>query len=355
VFLARYDVTGTAQWAKSFAPSGSAGLFNLVTGLAVDAAGNAALTGYFNGPLTFGTTTLTPSQNYQTTAFVARCGPTGAVLWAKQSQQGTAGYVYATPTGLALDPAGNVAIGGSFTGAVTFGGNGLAPGSAGLVAAFVAKYEAGTGNVLWARQSTGSGSCYGQALAADGAGNFYLGGLNFGAATFGNLTTPAQASLYGVRFDGQGVAQWVATSLGNPRALRALAPGPGGKLTLAGVYQNYFPLSPTLGVSASEFAGTDVFIARLGGAVPLAARAALAATQLPAADLYPNPARATATVRLPAGAARQPLTLLDALGREVRRYPAPTAAETTLDLRGLPAGVYSLRGAGPAASRLVVE
>ena len=71
-------------------------------------------------------------------------------------------------------------------------------------------------------------------------------------------------------------------------------------------------------------------------------------------QLYPNPAHHTATLRLPAGPAPAPLTLTDAQGRTVRRYLAPAGPEAALDLQGLPAGLYLLRGAGPA-QRLVVE
>ena len=46
--------------------------------------------------------------------------------------------------------------------------------------------------------------------------------------------------------------------------------------------------------------------------------------------------------------------LADTLGRLVRRYPAPTPAETLLDLRGLPAGLYLLQ-VGSARQRLTVE
>ena len=70
--------------------------------------------------------------------------------------------------------------------------------------------------------------------------------------------------------------------------------------------------------------------------------------------LRANPARNTAILRLPAGAKRRPLLLLDALGREVRRYPAPTGTEATLDLRGLPAGVYVLRS-GTGSQRLAID
>ncbi|GAA4049516.1 hypothetical protein GCM10022409_40140 [Hymenobacter glaciei] len=84
---------------------------------------------------------------------------------------------------------------------------------------------------------------------------------------------------------------------------------------------------------------------------PLATKATAAT---PAAQIFPNPAHGTATLRLPAGTARQPLTLSDALGRLVRQYPAPVGAEAVLDLRGLPAGTYLVR-CGELTHRLVVE
>ena len=87
---------------------------------------------------------------------------------------------------------------------------------------------------------------------------------------------------------------------------------------------------------------------------PAAPLATTAAKVTPAAQLFPNPAHGTATLRLPAGAARQPLLLRDALGRLVRQYPAPAGAEAVLDLRGLPAGVYLVR-CGELSQRLVVE
>ena len=74
----------------------------------------------------------------------------------------------------------------------------------------------------------------------------------------------------------------------------------------------------------------------------------------PAAQLYPNPAHGTTTLRLPAGAPRLPVNLTDALGRTVRRYAAPATAEAELDLRGLPAGTYVVR-CGAYSQRLVVE
>ncbi|MDQ2769260.1 MAG: T9SS type A sorting domain-containing protein, partial [Bacteroidota bacterium] len=82
--------------------------------------------------------------------------------------------------------------------------------------------------------------------------------------------------------------------------------------------------------------------------------ATAAAQKAAPAALFPNPAYGTATLRLPASAPRQPLTLTDALGRVVRRYPAPAGPEAELDLRGLPAGTYVVQ-CGALTQRLVVE
>ena len=70
--------------------------------------------------------------------------------------------------------------------------------------------------------------------------------------------------------------------------------------------------------------------------------------------LYPNPAHAWATLRLPASPTG-PLQLFDMLGREVRRFAEPTSSrELLLDLRGIPAGLYVVR-AGTTSRQLLVE
>ncbi len=71
---------------------------------------------------------------------------------------------------------------------------------------------------------------------------------------------------------------------------------------------------------------------------------------------YPNPAHGTLTVLRPAGPAATGV-LYNALGQTVQTLALPTA-ETTLDLRGLASGVYTLRltiDGQPVAKRLVIE
>ncbi|MDO7886490.1 putative Ig domain-containing protein [Hymenobacter cheonanensis] len=78
--------------------------------------------------------------------------------------------------------------------------------------------------------------------------------------------------------------------------------------------------------------------------------------------LYPNPAKKTAFVELPASLGRQAVTatFVDALGRELRTVtlPAQGALAHQLDLTELATGVYALRmstSAGVVVKKLVVE
>jgi hypothetical protein len=71
--------------------------------------------------------------------------------------------------------------------------------------------------------------------------------------------------------------------------------------------------------------------------------------------IYPNPARASTMLALPAGAAARPVVLVDALGQVVRQQLIPAQADNvTLDLTNLPAGLYAVR-CGNVSRRLAIE
>lgn len=355
IFLARYDAAGTAQWARSFQPA-SPGANSYVLGLAVDGQGNSGLTGYFFGSIGFGPTVLTSGQLTQNTAFVAKCDPTGNILWARQAQHPTAtatasSYSY----GIAFDPTGNAVITGFCYEATAFGPTTLVP--TGFYGQFLTKYDA-AGTVQWARQSSGTGSTIGYAVTADAAGHFYLAGAYVGPTTFGPLTLPTSNSTTGylIRYDGLGNPVWVANATpntGGVSTVRALAPGPNHSLSVVGTYTNFVQFTPRPNLVASESPGNDFFVARLEGATLLTSRPALAATP---ADLYPNPAHEAATLRLPAPFSHpEPVRILDPLGREVRRQAVPAQArQVALNLTGLAAGLYIVR-CGTTSQQLVVE
>ncbi|WP_226163450.1 hypothetical protein [Hymenobacter terricola] len=217
---------------------------------------------------------------------------------------------------LAVVGNGDVYAGGYFTQA------------GGAAANYVAKWN----GTAWSALGTGAGNGVNgmvYALALAGNGDVYAGGRFMQA---GGAAASRVAKWNGTA--------WSSLGTGTNTPVSVLAVGPGDKLYAGGSFTATGDYSKPM----AHFAIYD----------PNAPLATTAARATPAAQLFPNPAHGTATLRLPAGAPRLPLTLTDALGRTVRRYPAPATAETVLDLRGQPAGVYVVR-CGPFTQRLVVE
>jgi hypothetical protein len=171
------------------------------------------------------------------------------------------------------------------------------------------------------------------ALAANG--DLYAGGYFVQA---GGVAASHLAKWNGTAWSPLGTGISVGAS-GLRIELPAIAVGPDSKVYVGGNFTS-------VGDGSKIMVGFGIYDPN----APLATKGANAA---PAA-FYPNPAHGSATLRLPAGAPRLPLTLTDALGRTVRRYPAPATAEAVLDLRGLPAGAYVLR-CGQVSQRLAVE
>ncbi|MBO2009355.1 hypothetical protein [Hymenobacter negativus] len=288
--------------------------------------------------------------------------------WSSLGTGAANGLRNATVLALVVAGNGDVYVGGTFTQA------------GGIAANNVAKWD----GTAWSNLGTGlvtgvsNGAVYALAIAGNGdvyaGGNFSQAGSvmansiakwngtawsNLGPNTAGlgdNVLALAVASNGDVYAGGQFtqaggaavnyVGKWNGTawsSLGTSTngQVNKLAVGPTGKLYAGGIF-----------TSTGDYSKAMVHFAIYDPNTPLGTTAAKAA---PAAQLFPNPAHGTATLRLPAGAPRLPLILTDALGRTVRRYPAPAAsADAELDLRGLPAGAYVVR-CGEFTQRLVVE
>ncbi|MDO7849557.1 hypothetical protein Q5H92_24555 [Hymenobacter sp. M29] len=265
---------------------------------------------------------------------------------------------------LAIASNGDVYAGGSFTqtGGVTtanvakWNGTAWSPLGAGVNATVWALATAGNGDVYAGGQFTAAGGGAANAIAKwNGTTWSPLGtGLTSGGFTgfVGALTVASNGDVYaGGNFAQAGagtannVAKWNGTtwsSLGTglSNTVSSVALGATGKLHAGGSFAATGDASKLM----SRFAIYD----------PNAPLAAAAAQAAPAAQLFPNPAHGAATLRLPAGAPRLPLTLANALGQVLRRYPAPATAEAVLDLRGLPVGAYIVR-CGEFSQRLVVE
>ena len=70
--------------------------------------------------------------------------------------------------------------------------------------------------------------------------------------------------------------------------------------------------------------------------------------------VYPNPARARASVRVAVGAETE-LSVVDLLGRRLAEVPVSTSGVVSLDLRALPAGTYVLRLPDPVTGRIATR
>jgi hypothetical protein len=174
------------------------------SGLAVDSAGNAFVTGHFVGTAAFGTTNLTSAG--QGDMFAAKYDTTGTLLWVAQA----GGTNFANGSGIAADGTGNCYVTGAFSGVAWFGPTEVV-GSLAFANSdiFVAKYDA-SGNLLWVRHA-GGGQDGGSGIAVDPNGNSYVtGGLSYNA-TFGNVTLGGYDSrtiIFLVKYDTAGNVLW---------------------------------------------------------------------------------------------------------------------------------------------------
>jgi len=268
----------------------------------------------------------------------------------------TNNYSYVAAT--AVDGAGNVYLAGAFRNSVVLGGTTLT--SLGSFDVFVAKFNPTSNQFAWAQRAGGTGNDIATALAVSGT-NVYMTGYfqsttaGFGPATLTNAALNNTADVFVAKLTDAGSTSgfvWAQRAGGMDNDVANALAMSGTNVYVAGGFTSLtadFGTVTLSNINPNPYLG---FLASLTDPT-LTATTAAAGPREPA-SLFPNPARGTATLRLPAGAAPAPLVLTDALGRAVRRYPAPAGPEAVLDLGGLPAGFYLLRGAGPAR-RLVVE
>ncbi len=182
IFVAKLGNNGNWLWAKQAQTGGTLYDDCFSYGIAVDANGNSYVTGYFEGSINFGTTTLTSIGSWD--FFVAKLDSNGNWLWAKQ----TGGTNYDYGCGITVDANENSYVTGVFySNSITFGTITLTNSSSGYADIFVAKLDS-NGNWLWAKQTGGTGNDYGYGIAVDDNGNSYVTGCFEISATFGDTT-----------------------------------------------------------------------------------------------------------------------------------------------------------------------
>jgi hypothetical protein len=243
-------------WAKR---TGSTSI-DYTTDVASDMFGNTYVTGlYSNAPITFGSITLTNSGFSD--IFLVKYDAAGNVLWARKAGNtgGEGGNAVAT------DAAGNVYIAGSFgSTTITFGTTTLT--SAGSSDIFVAKYDS-AGNVLWARRAGSSGGDGAGSIAVTPAGDVYIGGSYTSASiTFGPSTLPNYGYNDGfvAKYNTAGTALW-GTHVGEylDEYVSSLTTDAAGNVYVAGIYNSIDVLIGSSVIVTNNLDATDdIFLAK---------------------------------------------------------------------------------------------
>ncbi|RZK57643.1 MAG: T9SS type A sorting domain-containing protein [Hymenobacter sp.] len=290
-------------------------------------------------------------------AYVAKlqdAGATSSVSWVLTPTSATTSMYVA---GVAVSGS-NVYVSGDFTGTVAFGAQTLT--TAGNRDVFVAKLADGgsAGTFTWVRAAGGAADDLGPGLAVAGTSVYVAGTFVSSTASFGSttLTSAGRADIFVARLVDAGPSATFAW------AQRAGGPGNDSayELALSGampVVAGSFNATANFGtqtITNAALYSENAYLAVLAPGVLATSAGSAAAAGLS----YPNPAHGTATVRVPASTSPATLTLLDAVGRVVRTYPAPAGADVAFDLAGLAPGVYALRvqaGNATATQQLVVE
>jgi hypothetical protein len=258
VFVARFDSAGNHLWSRRYGSSAS----DKGDAVAVDGAGNAFVTGYFQGTSSFGGAPLTSAGGWD--VFLVKVDAAGAHLWSLglggsgSSDEGR---------DLAVDGAGHVVLAGHFENAVDFGGGGLS--SAGLLDVFVAKYD-GAGAHQWSRRFGDTSADFGESITVDGAGAVVVTGSFQGTADLGgaSLSSAGGQDIFVAKYDSGGTHLWSRAfgSTGTDFGY-AVATGAGGEVLLAGSFGGLVGGEIDLGGGLIPSAGgADIFVSKYDAA-----------------------------------------------------------------------------------------
>jgi M6 family metalloprotease-like protein len=254
-FVAKFDTTGSALWARSL---GVASVADHGNALALDGAGNVLVAGQSPFP-SFSGVALTNHGRI----FVAKYDNNGTALWARKAGgPGVAGH-FDVGTAVTADAAGNVYLAGGFASPTATFDGGLSLSNEGALDGFLVRFDA-SGGLQWVRQFGGSQDSRPNGLAVDGAGNAYVAGEFSGTMQLPGAslsTAPSDQNIFVVRFSTSGTVDWARQAGGPlPDAARAVTVR-GTNVFLAG----YFSGTATFGTDTLVSAANtyDAFLARL--------------------------------------------------------------------------------------------
>jgi len=284
VFIAKYDGNGTLLWAEQ-----AGGTFREFLGgfdslggdrgdgLAVDSEGNAYITGFFTGSATFGSgidEVMLVGPNNQGDIYLASYAADGSLNWAQRAGSDS----FDGGHDLSVDGNGDIHLVARTAGESTFGSGAsetTVPSSA--LSPYVLAEYAADGTLLRAH-TLGGDTPFANltAVAADPAGNSYVGGFFGGfAITLGSgasaVTLPPTANnkdtLFIAKYDAAGDLLWAESTLQS--AAIDLATDANGNLWATGsffgtaTFGNDGGVLTLIGSGSGSFAATDAFVLKL--------------------------------------------------------------------------------------------
>lgn len=202
VFLAKFDSSGHALWAKSSNCPVGFGPNAYSVALGTDSFCNIYMVGNYSGfALRFGSITLDTGSS-SGSIFLFKFDSLGNPVWA-HCESGGAG-LGTQANALSVDKFNNIYISGQYSDTITFGSFHV---SFGGQAMFLTKYDA-SGHVSWAK-SVGTWWSNGIVLASDVFGNVFVSGQYDSSITFGTTTlTVSGQAIFLAKYDSSGNAIW---------------------------------------------------------------------------------------------------------------------------------------------------
>jgi len=324
------------QWAKSAGGAGYIEAQSYLQSVAVDAAGNSYVVGWYDSPtITFGSITLTNNDNTGNSddLFFVKYDVNGNVVWAK----GAGGAGSDDAQSIAVDGSGNIYITGWFSSpTLTIGSTTLING--GLRDIFLVKYDA-NGNIIWAKGAGGTGSEDAQSITVDGSGNIYVVGW-FNSPTFilgtTTLTNTGSIDLFLVKYDANGNVIWAKGAIGMyDDGATSVAVDGSGNTYVAGVFRGPTLIFGSTTLTVMNTAGDyDVFLAKSGstsGMYELSNSLSI--------SVFPNPATNILTIETPNMAS---IEILNIQGQQIKTIAASNN-KTTFDISSFTSGMYLVK------------
>jgi len=207
IFLVKYDTLGNVLWAKNFGGT----LNDFCESITTDNAGNVFLTGIFTSSnLIFGSDTLRSNGNK--CVFITKLDSSGNPLWAKGTN--SLGINNARLSAIAVDVKGNAYLTGNFgSPTLTFAPYTLS--LTGVQDYYLIKYDP-NGNVLWARNASGTNSISSTCVTTNSFNKvFVTGNFSGSSAVIGSSTLIGASNAmtaFTAEYDGNGNVIWARTS-----------------------------------------------------------------------------------------------------------------------------------------------